>query len=179
MLQRELEVAATIQDLYSGRPVIYSMFLGYDEVAHHSGIERPETLKELAKIDRAFGAARTRRSGRVAALPHRRARRPRPVAGSHVKQRNADRSLADLVSTLIGSDEVLAPGGVDEGWGYLNAAATEVTKAGGAVGTVAAASPGRRRPTTEPSTSDPLATSRDASGDGRRRKAKRAYPRSP
>ena len=33
--------AATIQDLPSGRPVIYSMFLGYDEVAHHSGIERP------------------------------------------------------------------------------------------------------------------------------------------
>ncbi len=54
VLQRELEVASTIQDLYSGRPVIYTMFLGYDEVAHHSGIERPETLKELAKIDKAF-----------------------------------------------------------------------------------------------------------------------------
>jgi hypothetical protein len=30
------------------------MFLGYDEVSHHSGIERPETLRELAKIDKAF-----------------------------------------------------------------------------------------------------------------------------
>ena len=52
VIQRELEVAATIQDLYAGRPVIYTMFLGYDEVAHHSGVERSETLRELTKIDR-------------------------------------------------------------------------------------------------------------------------------
>ena len=65
------EVAATIQDLYSGRPVIYTMFLGYDEVAHHSGIERPETLGELAKIDRAFA--------RLAEPPRM---RPGPIASS-------------------------------------------------------------------------------------------------
>ena len=130
VLQRELEVAATIQDLYSGRPVIYSMFLGYDEVAHHSGIERPETLKELAKIDRAFArlaraAADTSRPYHIVVLSDH-----GQSQGATFKQRNADRSLADLVSNLIGSDEVLAPGGVDEGWGYLNAAATE-SHAGG------------------------------------------------
>ena len=52
VIQRDLEVAATIQDLYAGRPAIYTMFLGYDEVAHHSGVERAETLRELTRIDR-------------------------------------------------------------------------------------------------------------------------------
>ena len=85
VLQRELEVASTIQDLYSGRPVIYAMFLGYDEVAHHSGIERPETLRELAKIDRAFARLASGRRGRAPALSHRRAGRSWPVAGSDVQ----------------------------------------------------------------------------------------------
>ena len=61
------------------------MFLGYDEVAHHSGIERPETLRELAKIDKAVRAARQGRRGRTPALPHRRPRRSRPVARSDVQ----------------------------------------------------------------------------------------------
>ena len=34
--------------MYAGRPVIYTTFLAYDEVAHHSGIERPTTLATLA-----------------------------------------------------------------------------------------------------------------------------------
>ena len=176
MLQRELEVAATIQDLYSGRPVIYTMFLGYDEVAHHSGIERPETLKELAKIDRAF--ARLARAADDA---------PRPYhivvladhgqsQGATFKQRNDGRSLADLVSTLIGSDEVLAPGGVDEGWGYLNAAATEV----GAGGRCASAR--FTRGVTRGSTTDgtiEIGAARDESGRKRRREEKKGEEGAP
>ena len=172
MLQRELEVSATIQDLYSGRPVIYTMFLGYDEVAHHSGIERPETLKELAKIDKAF--ARLARAADDATRPYHIVvlADHGQSQGATFKQRNDGRSLADLVSTLIGSDEVLAPGGVDEGWGYLNAAATEVGQAGGVVGAVT-----RRRhagldvPTAR-SRSALRATSRAASGAGRRRRVR-------
>ena len=169
VLQRELEVSATIQDLYSGRPVIYTMFLGYDEVAHHSGIERPETLKELAKIDKAF--ARLARAADDA---------PRPYhivvladhgqsQGATFKQRNDGRSLADLVSTLIGSDEVLAPGGVDEGWGHLNAAATEVGQASGVVGKFT-------RGVTRGSTTDgtiEMGAARDESGRKRRREEKK------
>ena len=71
VLQRELEVASTIQDLYSGRPVIYTMFLGYDEVAHHSGIERPETLRELR-----------RSTGRSRGSPGPPRTRPDPIASS-------------------------------------------------------------------------------------------------
>ena len=34
---------------------IYTTFLAYDEVAHHSGIERADTLAVLAKVDRQIG----------------------------------------------------------------------------------------------------------------------------
>ena len=85
VLQRELEVASTIQDLYSGRPVIYTMFLGYDEVAHHSGIERPETLRELAKIDAAIARLARAAADAHAAVPHRGPRRPRPITGRDVQ----------------------------------------------------------------------------------------------
>ena len=135
VLQRELEVASTIQDLYSGRPVIYTMFLGYDEVAHHSGIERPETLRELAKIDRAF--ARLARAAEDAPRPYRLV-----VLADHGQSQGATfkqrygLSLADLVTEKCGADEVLVPGGVDEGWGYLNAAATEGASSSGVTGSV-------------------------------------------
>ena len=135
VLQRELEVASTIQDLYSGRPVIYTMFLGYDEVAHHSGIERPETLRELAKIDRAF--ARLARAAEDAPRPYRIV-----VLADHGQSQGATfkqrygLSLADLVTAKCGADEVLVPGGVDEGWGYLSAAATEGASSSGVTGSV-------------------------------------------
>ena len=47
VVQRDLQVAAVIGDLYAGRPVGYTTFLAYDEVAHHSGIERPDALAVL------------------------------------------------------------------------------------------------------------------------------------
>ena len=81
VVQLDLQVAAVVGDMLAGRPVVYTTFLAYDEVAHHSGIQRPDTLDVLrrrrppiARIDR---AARRR----AAALPARRAVRPRPVAG--------------------------------------------------------------------------------------------------
>ena len=135
VLQRELEVASTIQDLYSGRPAIYTMFLGYDEVAHHSGIERPETLRELAKIDKAF--ARLARAAEDAPRPYRLV-----VLADHGQSQGATfkqrygLSLADLVTEKCGADEVLVPGGVDEGWGYLNAAATEGASSSGVTGSI-------------------------------------------
>ena len=45
--------------MLAGRPVVYTTFLAYDEVAHHSGIERPDTLRCCA--------ASTARSRRIAA----------------------------------------------------------------------------------------------------------------
>jgi len=52
VIQRDLQVNSLIADMYAGRPVAYTTFLAYDEVAHHSGIERPETLATLRQVDR-------------------------------------------------------------------------------------------------------------------------------
>jgi uncharacterized membrane protein YvlD (DUF360 family) len=51
VVQRDLQVESVLADSYAGRPVAYTTFLGYDEVAHLSGIERPDTLAVLRRLD--------------------------------------------------------------------------------------------------------------------------------
>ncbi len=54
VLQLDLQVAAVTADVLAGRPVIYTTFLAYDEVAHHSGVERADALAILRRVDRAI-----------------------------------------------------------------------------------------------------------------------------
>lgn len=118
-------MAATIQDIFAGRPVIYTMFLGYDEVAHHSGTERPDALVELEKIDRAFG--RLERAIQSAPRPYKIV-----ILADHgqsqgytFKQRQGQ-TLEELVKQLT-SASTSASGQGEEGWGYASAAASEIT----------------------------------------------------
>ncbi|MEI4272847.1 phage holin family protein [Klenkia sp. LSe6-5] len=55
VIARDVVVAALIEDMLAGRPVAYADFVGYDEVAHHSGIERFDTLAVLRSIDQQIG----------------------------------------------------------------------------------------------------------------------------
>ena len=64
---RDLIVYGVISDMMFGRPVVYSTFSSYDEVAHHSGLERSDTLQALRKLDQQFD--RTDRARRYAARP--------------------------------------------------------------------------------------------------------------
>lgn len=41
-------------DMLRGMPEVYNTFFGYDEVAHHSGIDREDSLKVLRTIDAIF-----------------------------------------------------------------------------------------------------------------------------
>ena len=52
---RDLVVFAVLQDMFRGVPAVYATFASYDEVAHHSGLERPDTLEALRKLDQRFG----------------------------------------------------------------------------------------------------------------------------
>lgn len=52
IISRDVSVAGILQDMAEGRSVIYVDFLGYDEVSHHSGPERPDTMAVLRDIDR-------------------------------------------------------------------------------------------------------------------------------
>ncbi|UTT49431.1 phage holin family protein [Rhodococcus gordoniae] len=51
VLATDVTAAAVVGDLIKGRTVVYLDLIGYDEVSHHSGISRPETLSVLAKVD--------------------------------------------------------------------------------------------------------------------------------
>jgi membrane protein DedA with SNARE-associated domain/uncharacterized membrane protein YvlD (DUF360 family) len=55
VITRDVVVSAIIEDILAGRPVVYADFLGYDEVAHHSGIERFDALAVLRGIDKEIG----------------------------------------------------------------------------------------------------------------------------
>ncbi len=43
-----------INDIYRGRPAIYTTFYGHDEIAHHSGPDSYEAMHALTGIDRAI-----------------------------------------------------------------------------------------------------------------------------
>ncbi len=53
----QIEVARfmVISDMFWGKPSAYYTLFAYDEVAHHTGINRPYTYKVLKNIDRVFG----------------------------------------------------------------------------------------------------------------------------
>ena len=126
VIQLDLQVSAVISDLIAGRPVIYTTFLAYDEVAHHSGIERPETLTALRKVDRAIGRLlkvipRAGRDYRVVVLSDH---------GQSQGETFLDRygmSLEDLVSDLAGGTDVAELEEQDEARAYLRASVAEAS----------------------------------------------------
>jgi putative membrane protein len=54
VLLRDFTVFALKGDMYSGVPYAYATLAGYDEVSHHSGTQRPDSLEVLRKLDREF-----------------------------------------------------------------------------------------------------------------------------
>ena len=65
---RDLIVYGVLTDMMKGRPAVYATFSSYDEVAHHSGLERADTLEALRKLDHQFG--RIERARRFAPRPY-------------------------------------------------------------------------------------------------------------
>ncbi len=68
VIARDVVVSALIEDVLAGRPVVYADFVGYDEVAHHSGIERADALSVLRSIDQQIG--RLHRSAALGPRPY-------------------------------------------------------------------------------------------------------------
>jgi uncharacterized membrane protein YvlD (DUF360 family) len=125
VVQRDLQVAAVIADLYAGRPVGYTTFLAYDEVAHHSGIERADALSVLRKVDRQIG--RIVEAARHAPRPYRFV-----VLSDHGQSQGAtflDRygeTLEDVVRDACDTESVeVDGGGSDEARAYLGAGMAE------------------------------------------------------
>jgi uncharacterized membrane protein YvlD (DUF360 family) len=113
VIVRDLIVYGVLTDMMRGRPVVYATFSSYDEVAHHSGLERADTLEALRKLDIQF-----------AQIDHARRYAPRPyelvvlsdhgqTQGATFMQRNGY-DLAELVSSSLSSGNATALATGDE-----------------------------------------------------------------
>lgn len=139
VIQLDLQVAAVVGDILAGRPSIYTTFLAYDEVAHHSGIERPESLSTLAKVDREI--ERIRRVLPEAPRPYRLV-----VLSDHGQSQGATflqrygLTLEQLVEQATGK-EALALGeeGEQNPRAYITAGVEEASTEDSAVGSAAKA----------------------------------------
>jgi hypothetical protein len=112
-------------DMYRGVPVVYNTFFAYDEVAHHSGIDRLDSMKVLRTLDRVM--AHFERVAQDAPRPYHLV-----VLSDHGQSQGATfkqrygKTLADVVSELIGiTGSVAQVGSGDEGLGGINSALTE------------------------------------------------------
>ena len=122
---REFTVSTLISDIYRGIPSAYVDFVGYDEIAHHSGISAPDALADLRRLDQQL-----RRIERAMSDG------PRPyhvvVLSDHGQTQGATFlqrygiSLQGLVSELLAGDATVgAPAPVGEGWGNVNGLLTD------------------------------------------------------
>ena len=123
---RDLIVSGVLTDMMRGRPAIYATFSSYDEVAHHSGLERSDTLEALRKLDDHF--ADIERARRYA---------PRPyeivvlsdhgqTQGATFKQRNGY-GLEELVQRSLSKGAVESIAGGDEQSSMVGHAVSEAT----------------------------------------------------
>jgi uncharacterized membrane protein YvlD (DUF360 family) len=128
VVQRDLQVATVIGDALAGRPVVYTTFLAYDEVAHHSGVERHDALAVLRDLDRQI--ARIARACEDAPRPYRLV-----VLSDHGQSQGEtfrdryDQTLEELVRGACDPDSVVAAeAGDDDALSYLSAGLTEVAR---------------------------------------------------
>ena len=123
---RDLIVSGVLTDMMRGRPAVYATFSSYDEVAHHSGLERADTLEALRKLDDHF--AQIERARRYA---------PRPyeivvlsdhgqTQGATFKQRNGY-GLDELVERSLAQGDVSGIAGGDEQSSMVGHAVGEAT----------------------------------------------------
>lgn len=126
VMLRDLTIGTLISDIYRGVPIAYVDLVGYDEVAHHSGVLAPDALEVLRRIDRQL--ARVAAAAEDAARPYRIV-----VLSDHGQSQGAtfkqryEQSLAELVNGLMtGDGHVAQPVMPSEGIGNISGAIGDV-----------------------------------------------------
>ena len=139
VLLRDVNVSLIIEEMYRGANVIYADFTDYDELAHHCGPERVESLQALDGVDEAIGT-----------LAKAAEDAPRPykfiVLSDHgqslgltFKQRYGQ-SLGEVVRDLMsGRATVMQTTTKAEGSTFVNSFLSEITRSQGVGPTVARA----------------------------------------
>jgi uncharacterized membrane protein YvlD (DUF360 family) len=124
VVMRDLNLATLLGDIVEGVPVAYSTFVGYDEVAHHSGIEQPDAFAVLKQHD-----------VRLERLERAVEQAPRPYhlvvlsdhgqsQGRPFRQRYGV-ELGELVQGGLSGGNVYAPAPLDEGLSSVGGALTD------------------------------------------------------
>jgi uncharacterized membrane protein YvlD (DUF360 family) len=131
VVMRDLNVATLMGDIVEGVPVVYSTFVGYDEVAHHSGIEELDAFAVLRQHD-----------AQLARLQKAIEQAPRPyhlvVLSDHGQSQGRpfrqryDIELGELVQSCLRAGEVFAPAASDEGLSTVGGALTDARDEDGA-----------------------------------------------
>ncbi|WP_239309362.1 MULTISPECIES: phage holin family protein [unclassified Frankia] len=127
VLLRDLNVTFIAEQMARGAPVVFCDFVDYDEVAHHAGPNRRESLQTLEGIDRVLAtlervAANVGRPYMFVALSDH-----GQSQGATFRQRYG-RSFPDTVRDLLTPGAAAtAATGTAEDWGPVNTLLTEVT----------------------------------------------------
>jgi uncharacterized membrane protein YvlD (DUF360 family) len=144
-IMRDMLIDLVIGEMGRGTPIVYADYLGYDEVAHHAGPERPESMDQLDRVDRM-----------VRSLSKASVDAPRPyhfiLVSDHGQTQGApfeDRygiSLEALVRGLMEGEVTSLDATNDvEGWGGVNSFLTEASRAPGTSGRIMRSATRRNR----------------------------------
>ncbi len=137
VVMRDLVTALLMADIVEGVRVSYATFVGYDEVAHHSGIRASDALAVLQRHDH-----------QLARLERATAQSPRPfhlvvlsdhgqTQGAPFRQRYGE-TLQEIVQGALARGDVYAPAAVDEAWGDVGAVLADARQDSGIGGRVLA-----------------------------------------
>ena len=134
---RALGTSLVIQEMVRGTPVIYMDYTDYDEIAHHSGPERPESLDALDGVDREL--ATLRKAAADAPRPYRfviLADHGQSLGETFLQRYKV--TLQDVVRSLMGGKASVAAATAQiEDWGQLNTFLGEVSQTKGVTGSIA------------------------------------------
>ncbi|WP_315098239.1 alkaline phosphatase family protein [uncultured Cellulomonas sp.] len=125
VLLRDLNTSLVSEALLRGDPTIYVDLVDYDEIAHHAGPTRPESLRSLEGLDRVLGTLE-----RVVAVAPRDYRIV--VLSDHGQSLGATyeqlggETLLDSVRALMAGPTDGVESSTGEDWGLLNALVADV-----------------------------------------------------
>ncbi|MBT0772033.1 alkaline phosphatase family protein [Kineosporia sp. J2-2] len=128
---RDLNVALVAEHMMAAAPVIFVDFVDYDEIAHHAGVSRPESIDALAGLDLTL-----RTLERVAAAAPRDYRfvvlsdhgQSQGTTFRQLTGRTLEAAVREHAGTAPG--QTVAETGDVEGWGPFNALLRDVLTTG-------------------------------------------------
>lgn len=132
VIQRDIIFQTIIGDVFEGRDSIYADIVGYDEVAHHTGPERHESMGILRDIDRQIrrlemAISESKRKYQIVLLSDH-----GQSQGATFKEISGE-GLDDYVKKLLGGAQVNSQMESSEDSNVLKTAVLEVTKTGGLI----------------------------------------------